>query len=71
VWELWTGMAREVAAGYEVPMASMYDAFNGPGHDVDPTDNGLIGADGMHPNDAGRHAQVDVIDALGYEPVDR
>jgi hypothetical protein len=47
----------------------MYDAFNGPAHDEDPVANGYISADGAHPSDAGRAVQVDVIDALGYQPV--
>lgn len=68
-WEAWTGVAREVAAKYHVPMASMYDAFNGPKHDEDPVAKGYIGDDGVHPSDKGRAVQVDVIDALGYEPI--
>ena len=70
IWEAWTGVAREVAAEYGVPMASMYDAFNGPAHDEDPGEKGYIGADGLHPSPKGNAAQVDVLDALGYEPVE-
>lgn len=70
LWETWTTVARDVAAEYRVPMASMYDAFNGPGHDLDPVERGYIGSDGIHPNDAGRQAQVDVLAALGYTPVE-
>jgi hypothetical protein len=47
-------------------MASMYDAFNGPDHDQDPVAKGYIGDDGEHCSDAGKAAQVDVLDALGY-----
>lgn len=70
MWETWTGVARDVAASYGVPMASMYDAFNGPGHDADPVEAGYIGPDRIHPSDAGRAAQVDLLDALGYAPVE-
>ena len=70
-WEAWTSVARTVAADYGVPMASIYDAFNGPGHDQNPADKGYIGEDGAHPSDAGSAAQVAVLDALGYEPVTR
>lgn len=69
-WEAWTSVARDVAAEYGVPMASMYDAFNGPQHDEDPVDKGYIGEDGEHPSAEGNAAQVEVLDALGYDPVE-
>lgn len=70
MWETWTSVARDVAAAYDVPMASMYDALNGLAHDQDPVDKGYIGDDGVHLGDAGQAAQVDVIDALGYDPIE-
>lgn len=70
-WEAWTSTARAVAAEFGVPMASMYDAFNGPNHDEDPLAKGLLGPDRMHPSAAGSKLQVDVLDALGYAPVGR
>jgi len=70
-WEAWTSLSRSVASEYGVPMASMYDAMNGPKHDQDPKDQGLIGPDGVHPSEAGTVAQVAVLDALGYDPISR
>lgn len=70
-WEAWTSAARRVASEYGVPMASMYDAFNGPDHDQDPVAKGYIGDDGEHCSDAGRAVQVDVLDALGYDAIVR
>lgn len=70
-WEAWTSTARVVAGEYHVPMASMYDAFNGPRHDQDPAASGLIGADGAHPSEAGSALQASLLDALGYDPVKR
>ncbi|HEX6231325.1 MAG TPA: SGNH/GDSL hydrolase family protein, partial [Actinomycetota bacterium] len=68
-WEAVASTVRQVASEYSVPTASMYDTFNGPGHDEDPVEKGLIGSDGEHPSDKGKAVQVDVLDALGYEPI--
>jgi len=68
-WEAWTGTVKLVADEYGVPMASVYDDFNGPNHDEDPVDKGYIGEDGEHPSEEGRFVYVDLIDALGYDPV--
>lgn len=70
-WEVWTSVLRSAAEAWHVPVASMYDAFNGPNHDQDPTEKGLISSDGAHPSEAGTAAQVAVLDALGYDPVKR
>ena len=69
-WEAWTTTLREVAAEHGVPTASMYDAFNGPGHDEDPVAMGYIGEDGSHPSAEGNAVQVDVLHALGYDPIE-
>lgn len=68
-WEAMASTVRRVASEYGVPTASMYDAFNGPEHDEDPVEKGLIGPDGEHPSDKGKAVQVDVLDALGYEAI--
>lgn len=53
--------------GYKVGM--VYDAFNGPNHDVDPGDKGWIFVDGLHPNDTGHKVIADQLRALGYSPL--
>lgn len=68
-WETWAGVIRDTAAEFGVPTASMFDDFNGPSHDEDPREKGFIGSDGQHTNAAGRAAQLEVLDALGYEPI--
>jgi len=68
-WEAFSGTIKLVADEYGVPMASVYDAFNGPNHDEDPVDKGYIGEDGQHPSEEGRSVYVDLIDALGYDPI--
>jgi hypothetical protein len=68
-FEVFSAAVPRVADEYGVPTASMLDAFNGPDHDQDPVERGFISGDGIHTSDAGRAAMVDVLDALGYEPV--
>jgi hypothetical protein len=70
-WEAAANTHRDVAAGFGVPMASLYDAFNGPNHDRDPAARGLIGSDGIHTSEKGKVLVRATLDALGYEPVTR
>ena len=70
-WEAAANTHRDVAAGYGVPMASLYDAFNGPNHDRDPVARGLIAPDGIHTSTKGQALVQATLDALGYEPVTR
>lgn len=70
-WEMWARTIREAADEYRVPTASMFDAFNGPGHDEDPREKGFIGPDKEHTSDKGKAAMVEVLHGLGYDPVGR
>ncbi len=68
-WEAFSQAIREAAAEFGVPTASMFDAFNGPNHDEDPREKGFIGSDKQHTTDEGKAAMVEVLHALGYDPV--
>lgn len=57
--------AAAEAAGAE--FVSWLDLFNGPGHDVDPAEQGWMVSDGIHPNDAGRAVLVEALAATGWE----
>jgi lysophospholipase L1-like esterase len=70
-WEAAANTHRDVAAEFGVPMASLYDAFNGPNHDRDPVAPGLIGSDGIHTSEKGKALVRATLDALGYEPIAR
>lgn len=68
----WAANARvqaEVAADHRVPVASLYDAFNGPRHDRDPVKRGYIGPDGGHTSTEGKAVILRTLDALGYAPI--
>jgi hypothetical protein len=69
--ECWINLSTTVwaaAARFNVPVAPVYNAFNGPAFDEDPRALGLIGPDGMHTSDEGRQLIADVLRDLGYEP---
>jgi hypothetical protein len=68
-WEAFSQTIRGAAAEFGVPTASMFDAFNGPSHDEDPREKGFIGSDKQHTTDEGKAAMVEVLHALGYDPV--
>ena len=66
-WENYNETIHQAAAAHNVPVAHVYDAFNGPNHDEDPRDKGYIGSDGMHTNETGRDIIADLLRKLGYE----
>ena len=70
-WQCWdnTNIAiHQAAAAYNVPVARVYDAFNGPNHDEDPFDKGYLIIDG-HPNEEGQKVIANLFRELGYDPV--
>jgi lysophospholipase L1-like esterase len=69
-FESFSAAVGSVADEYGVPMVARLDEFNGPDHDQDPIERGLI-SDGIHPSGAGQAVMVDLLDALGYEPVEQ
>jgi hypothetical protein len=69
-WEAQADAIHEAADEYGVLTASFYDEFNGPNHDEDAHEKGYIDADGWHQSmGAGVAAQVEVLHALGYDPI--
>ena len=69
-WEAQADTIHDAADEYGVLVASFYDEFNGPNHDEDAREKGYIAADGWHQSqDAGVAAQVEVLHALGYDPL--
>jgi len=68
-WENFNNAIHQAAAAYNVPVARVYDAFNGPNHDEDPREKGYIGDDGEHTKEAGQKVIADLMRELGYKPV--
>lgn len=57
---------RDAAEAAGAVFVSWLDLFNGPGHDVDPVEQGWI-AEGVHLNDAGRAVLAEALAATGWE----
>lgn len=62
------GAIRDAANEAGVPVARLWDGYNGPDHTEDPVEKGYISPDGMHPSRAGAQATADLLHELGYEP---
>ncbi len=67
-WENTNIAIHQAAIAHNIPVASLYDAFNGPNHDEDPRDKGYLLLDG-HTNEEGQKVIARLFRELGYEPV--
>jgi lysophospholipase L1-like esterase len=67
-WENYNQAIHQAAMAHNVPVAYVFDAFNGPDHDEDPRDKGYIRDDGVHTTAAGRQVIAGLLRELGYEP---
>lgn len=69
-WERYNEAIHQAAAAHNVPVARVFEAFNGPQHDEDPRDKGYIGSDGEHTTALGRQVMAGLLRQLGYDPVE-
>jgi hypothetical protein len=69
-FEIFNSAVRQAAEAYNIPLISVYDAFNGSNHDEDPKEKGYIGSDGVHASDQGRQVIADLLSEAGYEPIE-
>lgn len=67
-WENYNQAIHQAAAAHNVPMARVFDAFNGPDHDEDPREKGYIREDGVHTTAEGRRVITDLLRGVGYKP---
>jgi hypothetical protein len=65
-WEGLSAAARQAAEKNGVTFVSVYDEFNGPSHDQDPREQGLIREDGEHPSEAGAQRYAELLQRSGY-----
>lgn len=68
-WETMSDAARSAAEAYGIPFLSRLDAFNGPNHEEDPRQKGLIMPDGEHPSELAAQFTADLLSRMGYDPV--
>jgi lysophospholipase L1-like esterase len=67
-WENYNQAIHQAAAAHNVPVARVFDAFNGPDHDEDPRVKGYIREDGVHTTAEGRQVMAALLREVGYEP---
>lgn len=68
-WNALNETVHHAAEEHNIPVAHVYDAFNGQDHNEDPRDKGYIGDDGLHTNEEGQKVIADLFRKLGYEPI--
>jgi len=68
-WENMSNAARLASEAYGIPFLSRLDSFNGPNHDEDPRQKGLIVSDGQHPSDQAAQLTAQLLGQMGYDPV--
>jgi lysophospholipase L1-like esterase len=54
---------------YDIPHTEVYETFNGPNGDGDPSRKGYIASDGVHPTEDGHAAIAQELRKLAYEPL--
>jgi hypothetical protein len=69
-FEIVNSAVRQAADACNIPLVSVYDAFNGTNHDEDPREKGYIGSDGIHASIQGRQVIADLLSEVGYEPIE-
>lgn len=67
-WGNYNAAIHQAASQYNIPVARVYDAWNGPDHNEDPNDKGYT-KDGIHPNEVGAQVIAEELRKLGYDPV--
>jgi len=65
-WGNYNAAIHQAAAKFDIPVAKVYDAWNGSDHD--PNDKGYT-KDGIHPNELGAQVIAEELRKLGYDPV--
>lgn len=69
-WGYYNAAIHQAAEAYNIPVAGVAEAWNGPDWDLDPEDDlGYVASDHIHPSLLGRQATAQAIRELGYEPV--
>ena len=68
-WETYNQAIHQAADEMGIPVAPVFDHWNGPDHTDDPNDKGYTQAVGIHPDAAGAAATARLLRELGYEPI--
>ena len=66
-WETYNNAIHIAADEMGVPIANVFDAWNGINHTEDPNEKGYVRDDGDHPNEKGAQVIASLLRDLGYE----
>jgi len=66
-WQAANDYLIQVATEYQIPVARVNEAFNGPNGDEDPFENGYVEDDFTHPSRKGEELMAELLRGLGYE----
>lgn len=67
-WDNYNAAIHQAAASYNIPVAAVFEAWNGAGWTQDPVALGYT-KDGEHPSELGAVVIAEALVATGYEPV--
>ena len=68
-WENYNDAIHQAADEMGVPVANVFDAWNGLDHTEDPNDKGYTQSDKAHANKAGATVIAELLRDLGYETI--
>lgn len=68
-WETYNEAIHQAADEMGVPVANVFDAWNGINHTEDPVEKGYTRDDNEHPNELGASVIAQVLRDTGYEPI--
>jgi len=68
-WENYNQAIHTAADEMGIPVANVFDAWNGTDHTEDPNDKGYTQPDGIHPNKEGATVIAQLLRDLGYDPI--
>jgi len=68
-WETYNEAIHQAADEMGIPVANVFDAWNGMDHLEDPVEKGYTREDKIHPSEKGATVIAQLLRDLGYEPI--
>lgn len=68
-WETYNEAIHQAAAEMGVPVAGVFDAWNGNDHTENPVEKGYTQEDNVHPSELGAAVTAQLLRELGYDPI--
>jgi len=68
-WETYNQAIHQAADEMGVPVANVFDAWNGIDHTENPVEKGYTREDNVHPSELGATVTAELLRDLGYDPI--